>query len=785
MNSFRSKPFLFSSLLLFIFAPASYAQFTQSIRGTVVDQVLQSPVAGATVTLSGGNKTVATDVNGNFRFIDVPVGSYQLHISYVGFREATMENVAVNAGKETVLTVPLEVNIVSQKEVVVRANSKKNKPLNEMSAVSARAFTVEETQKYAAAVNDPLRMATGFAGVIAANDGSNDIVIRGNSPTGLLWRMEGVDIPNPNHFSSVGSSGGGISILSAQLLSNSDFITGAFAAEYGNALSGVFDLKLRKGNNERREYTLQAGLLGLNAAAEGPLNKHSKGSFLVNYRYSTLSLLKKIGVEIVDGSTDFQDISYNIYVPTRKAGTFTFFGFGGLSSQKVTTERDSSKWKELSDRYPSAYKSNTGAGGITHSILLGGKTNLKSAVVLSHNATGFDEDYVENDMSLSKSYKDDYKTTKWTVSSTVNHKPDNKNVIRGGVIVNFISFNYYQHQRENPYAPLEEVINTSGNTQTVQAFAQWQYKPANNISFNAGLHYLQLLYNNSFSLEPRGSVKWDISRRNSISFGYGLHSQVQPLGVYFAQEKTTAGALINPNKQLDLSKSHHFVLSHSFLVGQNLRLKTELYYQQLFNVPVSTSDTNTFSTLNILGDYVTDALINNGKGRNYGIEISLEKYLSNNFYYMISNSFYQSRYTASDGIERDTRFNGHYVNTIMAGKDYVSADKRRTFGINIKTILAGGFRNTPIDLAKSQQQGYAVYRLKEAFTVQNDAYFRTDLRVSIKWNRKNLTSTLSLDLQNLTNRQNVYNIVYDRFKKTLKTNYQTGLIPILNYKVEL
>lgn len=784
MNNTSFKPKLLCSFLLIMISAFSYAQLTQSIRGTVVDQVLQSPVTGASVTLNGINKTVATDVNGNFRFVDVPVGVYQLRITYIGFKEATLDNIAVNTGKETILTIPLEVNIVSQKEVVIRANSKKNKPLNEMSAVSARAFTVEETQKYAAAVNDPLRMATGFAGVIAANDGSNDIVIRGNSPTGLLWRMEGVDIPNPNHFSSVGSSGGGISILSAQLLSNSDFITGAFAPEYGNALSGVFDLKLRKGNNERREYTLQAGLLGLNAAAEGPLGKYSKGSFLINYRYSTLQLLKTIGVEIVGGSTDFQDLSYNVYLPTRKAGTFTFFGFGGLSSQKITADKDSSKWKELSDRYPSTYSSNTGAAGITHSILLGEKTNLKSAVVLSYTSTGYDVDFMEDNFSLTKAYKDDYKTTKWTISSTVNHKFNNKNVVRAGAIFNIIKFNYFQRDQENPYAPLKDVINTAGNTQTVQAFAQWQYKPTNNISFNAGAHYLQLLYNNSFSVEPRASVKWDISKRNSIALGYGLHSQIQPLGIYFAQEKNAAGAFIYPNKQLDLSKSHHLVLSHSFLVSKNLRLKTEVYYQYIFNVPVSISDTNTFSTLNILSDYVTDALVNNGRGKNYGIEISLEKYLSNDFYYMISNSLYQSKYTASDGIERDTRFNGHYLNTIVAGKDFVSANKSKTFGINIKTIYAGGFRNTPIDLIKSQQQGYAVYKLKEAFTQQNPAYFRADLRVSMKWNRKHLTSTLSLDIQNITNRQNLYNQVYDRLKKAIVNNYQTGLIPVLNYKVE-
>src|SRR6185436_10491195 len=306
------------------------AQYKQQLRGTVMDLMLQNPLAGATVTIPSLNYTAVTNEEGMFRFKDLPIGSYRITITYSGFKEATLENVAVNSGKETVLNIPMETLVKTENEVLIKANSKKNKPLNDMSAVSARAFTVEETQKYAAAVNDPLRMATVFPGVLAPDDGNNSIIIRGNSPNGLLWRMEGMDIPNPNHFSSAGTSGGGISILSSQLLSNSDFVTAAFAAEYGNVLSGVFDLKLRKGNNEKREYTLQAGLLGLNAAIEGPFSKSYKGSYLVNYRYSTLELLNKIGVLPNDGSTNFQDLSYNIYLPTNKLGTFTFFGFGGL-----------------------------------------------------------------------------------------------------------------------------------------------------------------------------------------------------------------------------------------------------------------------------------------------------------------------------------------------------------------------------------------------------------------------------------------------------------------------
>jgi len=764
---------------------AAQAQYKQQLRGTVMDIILQKPLPGATVTITSLNYTTITDEAGVFRFKDMPIGSYRITITYSGFKEATLENIAINSGKETVLNIHLEALVKTENEVLVKANSRKNKPLNDMSAVSARAFTVEETQKYAAAVNDPLRMAVAFPGVLAADDGGNSIIIRGNSPTGLLWKMEGMDIPNPNHFSEAGNSGGGISILSAQLLSNSDFVTSAFAAEYGNALSGVFDLKLRRGNNEKHEYTLQAGLLGLDAAMEGPFSKKYKGSYLIDYRYSTLELLNKLGVLRADGSvTNFQDLSYNIYLPTNKLGTFTLFGFGGLSSENRDPEKDSTKWEEKSDRYPYHFIANTGMSGLTHTILLGSKINLKTSAGISYTKNGYDEDYIEDDYNVSKNYKDNYIVKKWLFNSTLNYKFTNRLNLRAGAIANLIHFNYYQLSAEHEGEPLRERINTEGNTSTQQLFAQGQYKVSNNFTVNAGLHYLHLSLNNTSSVEPRVSAKWNITNKSSIAFGYGLHSQLQIWGVYFARQQNPDGSYISPNRDLGFTKAHHYVLSYSHRLANDLLLKTELYYQQLFHVPVSTKDSSTFSTLNIIDGYVLDPLVNKGKGKNYGVEISLERYLRNNFYLTLSNSLYQSKYTALDGIERNTRFNGNYIVTLIAGKDFVSDNKKKTFGVNIKTIYAGGLRTTPIDFAASQSKGYTVFDEYNANTLKNPDYFRTDLRVSMKWNKRHFTSTLSLDIQNVTNRLNVYNQYYNEDENKIVYSYQTGLIPVLNYKIE-
>lgn len=761
----------------------TFAQYSQPLRGTVSDQLLQQPLEGATVTLAPLGKTTVTDREGVFRFTGIPVGTYHITVTFMGYRDAAAENITVNSGKETVLNIRMETLVKTGAEVRVKVSSKKNKPINDMSLVSARAFTVEETQKYAAAVNDPLRMATGFAGVMAVDDGNNSIVIRGNSPTGLLWRMEGMDIPNPNHFGSPGNSGGGISILSAQLLANSDFITGAFAAEYGNALSGVFDLRLRKGNNEKNEFSLQAGVLGLNAAAEGPFSKGYKGSYLVNYRYSTLTLLNKLGVLPDESATDFQDLSFHLVFPTQKLGQFTVFGFGGLSDDE-TAAKEAGEWQEKNDRYASRFISNTGMTGVTHSILLGNRLNIRTGFGFSRNDIGYDETYTEDDLSLSKTYEDRYKTQKWSFNSTAHYRISRKLHLRAGLNTHRIGYSFYQLSPRHEGEPLREMLNAGGHTFTHQLFVQGQYRPTDEITVQAGLHYFRLALNKSHSIEPRLSLKWQVSPAASLALAYGSHSQMQTLSVYFTRQPEPGGTGMYPNRNLDLTRSSHYVFSYSQKIGRSLVAKTEIYYQRLFRVPVSIYDSSSLSALNNQGEYVIEPMENSGTGRNYGVEFSLERHLKNHFYLNLNQSLYQSKYRARDGVERNTRFNGNYITALTAGKDFLHEWKPRRIGLNLKTIWAGGYRNTPIDLEASARNGYTVFDEKQAFSLQNKAYFRTDIRMSITWNRKKLTSTLSLDIQNVTNRLNLFNQWYDDEKNEIVTNYQTGLIPVLNYKIE-
>jgi len=781
------KKLLFiTSIFAITFSCVKSQQLTQTIRGTVVDKISNTTLPGANVVILNTDPILgtATDMDGNFKITKVPIGKHTLKITFLGYKELTIPNVVVNSGKEMVINIQMEENFIQGKEVVISAEKDKNDVINEMATVSARTFSVEETQKYAAAINDPARMASSFAGVISSDDGNNNISIRGNSPTGLLWRMEGVEIPNPNHFSAPGSSGGGISILSAQVMANSDFMTGAFPSEYGNALSGVFDIRLRKGNNEKAEYTFAAGFLGLDAAVEGPFKKGYAGSYLINYRYSTLSILGKMGVGVGDGSTDFQDLSYNIYLPTNKFGNFTLFGFGGLSSQYFDAKPDSTKWEDEGERYSYEFQANTGAAGITHSLILGKDTYLRSAFVAARVYQNFVENRFDDEYVDQKQHDEYSDQSKYTLTSTLNHKFSARHNLRAGIILNNIGFDVKQIAYDQEINATKLYLKDNGSTYTTQMYAQSKYYLTEALSFNAGLHLFYLTLNNTYSIEPRAALKYEFSNIQSVSLGYGLHSQLQPTGTYFAKSPTN----IATNENLEMSKSHHLVAAYDRLLNETLRMKVETYYQALFNIPVHSDELSSFSMVNVSEGNISDPLTNKGTGYNYGLELTLEQFMKKNYYFLLSGSLYESKYKGSDNVLRNTRYNGNYSLTFTGGKEFVSTkkSKNRVYGINLKTIYRGGFRDTPIDLAASEAlpgQG-AVYIDNEAFTIKYPAYFRADVRFSMKMNRPHSTQTLALDIQNVTNRKNIYGKFYNEESNSIKTYYQTSLIPILSYKIE-
>jgi hypothetical protein len=778
------KKFTLSLLTLFIYVNL-VAQTTQTIRGRIIDTNNEKPLTGANVVLKNIAKGTQTDDNGYFRLEKVPVGRYQLEISSVGFETQTLSEILVESGKEVILEIRLQESTKQLGEAIVKA------PSNNLTGAltSIHSITTEQIFRYPGTYLDPARLATAYAGVANSNDQANGMVIRGNSPNSMQWRLEGVEIVNPNHLSNAGTfsdritqNAGGVNILSAQLLGNMNFLTGAFPAEYGNALSGVMDMRLRKGNNQRHEFTAQAGLIGLDIAAEGPLSNTKKnGSYLVNYRYSFTGLLGLLGVTFGGEDITFQDLSFNISLPAKKAGVFTVFGMAGLSSNYFAGKRDTTQWEVQKDGFDINYTNKMGALGVTHTTNIGNKLLWRTTLV------GSGLESVRKGYILSKStfqrylaQTDSVSKGRISLTSSLSYKVNTRNLLKIGAFIT--------HQSDAIYSVAsDKSAKGEGKGLVIQPYINWQFTPVSKLTANIGLHYLNYTVSQSQSVEPRLSLGYQLTNNQSMSFAYGLHSQLQLPQVYFAYSTLLQNI---PNVSLDFTKAHHYVLSHQYYFKRGSFLKTELYYQKIFNVPViTTSPLATqrvdpgFSTLNLVEDFIDEPLQNKGTGQNYGIEITYQQYLTNGFYVLVNGSYYNSTYVGGDGVKRNTRYNGKHIFNLTTGKEW-EYSKNRTIGSSIRIIWLGGFYETPIDEKASQQAGQAVYKVTEAFTVKQPDYFRPDFRIYLKKSKQRYSSTLALDIQNIASYKNTAYSYYDILQKKVVKQYQLGLVPILSYRWE-
>ena len=781
-------------LFLFFCTEFSYSQsLTQSIRGTILDKDSKTPLPGANVVLIGSNplRGVASDANGNFKLENVPLGRQSLRVTFLGYKEFLVSDISVNSAKEAVITAEMEENFILGKEIEIVAEQQKDKPINEMSAVSARSFTVEETNKYAGSWGDPARMASNFAGVTSSNDQRNDIVVRGNTPLGVLWRLEGMEIPSPNHFSTSGASGGAISILNNNTLDNSDFMTGAFASEYGNALSGVFDLRLRKGNNEKREYLAQVGAAGFEFGAEGPFVKSGKASYIINYRYSAFGLMGKLGFfDFVGAIPYYQDITCKLFFPYKK-GNISVFGVGGKSNITFDVAKDTSTWKE--DHYLMRWRktfSTMGTTGVTWMHFLTEKSFIKTGWVSSFSQTIYQEDSTDYSFDRHSIFYTDFSEGSHSLSLLLNSKLNSRNTIKTGFTGSNLFFKFNTNRYE--YIPIKTeftIIDFKGNSNLLHGFAQWKYKLSETLTLNTGAHYLYYLLNNKNSLEPRASLKWDLTKRQSISGGFGMHSKILPSGVYFGEVKKPDGTVYRPNKSLDFIRATHYVISYDNLLLSSLRLKTEIYYQEISKAPVLADTASYFSGLNTGADYEnivsTRSLVSKGTGRNYGAEITFEKFYTRGLYFLLTCSVFDSKYKGSDGVERNTAFNSNYAFNVVGGKEFkVGKSHNNTFGLSVTSVTVGGRREVPVDLQSSREKGEAVLIYSQAYSKKVQDYFRVDGRISYRRNKTKYSQEIALDIRNMLNHKNIFTSYYHPDKGEIISEYQLGFFPVVFYKIE-
>lgn len=785
---------IFSFLFILLFSVSAFAQMTQNIKGLIVDKQTQAPLMGATIlVLEHPSFGSVTDMDGYYKVEGVPTGRISLKINYLGYNEIIIPNIQLTSTKELVLDLAMEEMVVKGMEVVIQAD--KTKALNERATNSARTFSVEETKRYAGSLNDVSRMAANFAGINNGSDASNDVVIRGNSPSGLLWRLEGVDIPSPNHFSQAGATGGPISMLNNNTLSNSDFITGAFPSEYGNALSGAFDLNMRNGNNDNYEFMGQIGFNGFEFGAEGPISRKHKSSFLVNGRYSTLGVLYAMGMEFGTGSAipQYSDLSFKLNFPSKKIGRIEIFGLGGVSNidfvESEKEERDTSANYYAQGEQDIYSYSNTGVIGAKHTYLINDKTYSKLTLAATGFVNGNILDNVDSATREPSPYLRGYfENVKLFGSFYINRKLNAKNSFRVGTFAtqhNFMVLDSFYSETANVWWIAADF---SGTTYLLQPYINWQFKLTDNLTMNTGLHAMYLTLNGSQSLEPRWGLKYQMTEKTALSLAYGGHSQMIPIKTYFRTRTNINGNLYRPNENLDFVKASHYVFGIDHNFSGTLRLKTEFYYQDIYNAVID-HNSNSFSMMNS-GSFtfnLPDSVRNGGTGHNYGVEFTFEKFLDQGFYYLATLSLYESKYKGADNVERNTAFNGNYVGNFLLGKEFLlgsSDTKKHLLVADIKYTHAGGQRYVPVDVELSKQFGETVYDYNRVYEDKFKDYLRIDTRVAYRQEGKKIAQEWAFDVQNTTNRKNIQAVRWNVKKGEFAYIYQRAIFPMFQYKIE-
>jgi len=787
---------LFSSL----FSLISFAQ-TGVIRGTITDKQSEKSIAGATIELlSEPSKGSTTDEKGNFELSNVPLGRQTIRVSFLGYESSTVPDIDVTTGKDVIISVSLVEKFNTLEEVVIVSDgNNKAKSINKLAAVSVRQFSPEEVNRYAGGRSDVARLASNFAGVSTADDSRNDIVVRGNSPTGLLWRLEGIPIPSPNHFATLGTTGSPVSALNPNLLANSDFITSAFPAEYGNAIGGVFDLGLRKGNNKEYEYTVGiAAFPGAEFMAEGPMGKKG-GSFLVAGRYGIVGVLGLAGTA---AQPNYNDISFNVDFGKGKLGNFSVFGILGNSNiDLIGDDVELSSDDLFATRDEDAFvTSNFGVVGVKHTVDIGSKSYLKTVFSASTSGNTYEEDRYFN-LDTPTEFKlrfteVDNTENRITFSTLFNSKISKKITFRSGLLFENFSLENKLTDRDRQddndgdgQPDFVNLIDNDGSFSIIQPYAMGQFRLTEKLTFNAGLHGQYFSLNEEFVFEPRTSLTYNINTKSSINIGYGLHHQNVAAPLLFLNENIN-GNLVQSNKNLDMTRSAHYVLGYDLRFADKWRAKVEVYYQAIDKAAVEKSPSS-YSSLTEGADFGfsidKNSLVSTGTGFNQGVEFTLEKFFSKGYNLLFTTSLFESKYTGSDGIERDSPFNNGYVINALAGKEFkIGKAKKNIFSINTKFTTAGGRYYTPVDLAASQAAGYEIRDEANAFSAQYDPYLRLDLKFGFKFNSKKKKSShqFYVDLQNITNNSNVFSRDFNRVTQQVNQIDQIGFQPDFGYKFQ-
>lgn len=777
------KPFTLSPVsgqklcvILFLilgFIEAARAQMTsQTLRGRLMDAITNQPLVGANILLDDASGTTS-DSSGQFRFEGVPSGRHDLRFTFIGYDTLRASDVIVRSGQESYLNFLLDPVTTTMALITITG---KAGGISTMTP-SQEIITRESVLRYPATYFDPARLATAYAGVSGLNDQANGMSVRGHSPNALGWRLQGVEIVNPNHTPNAGTpgdrttaNGGGVNMISAQLFSDTRFFRGLLPGRYGNATSGLIDMYLREGNDQRWRYTAQIGLIGIDAAAEGPISRNSGASVLANYRYSTVGLLSAMGLDLGDEEINFQDLAINLNLPLKKNGSLSVFAIGGTSENIFMSDPDTTIWEENKDQFDIDFEHTIGILGARLTIPLSQNGSWHTAAAISGmDGSRFARPSESGNAISDRTERDEYWQTKASIQSYLQLALAQRQSLTLGVSL------LQQQDFLRATINAQALVNDRMDRLLVQPYAIWRTRLSDKWQAEASIRGF-FLSDAESRFEPRATLSWQASPNSQIQLAYGWQHQRQPVQVELAA-----------NNRFDAYRVAQSSISWTHKFHTTTRLTVAGYYQQLIDLAVSAEVSDAFNAINLLENYQLGALSTTGEGKNLGFEVTLEKTPKDGWYYLLTASIYEATYQGSDGIWRDSRWNGQYTANGILGREWVLAPKKekdRLLGANIRMSAMGGFRTSPIDEEASELAQTTIFDTENAFSEQLGAFSRIDLRIFFRKDHPKRTTTLALDIQNLTNAENEAFRYYDPLTQEIVVKNQLGIIPLLSYRIQ-
>lgn len=761
------KTILFFFMMLCLGSLTSIGQTRDSLvhcRIQILDNNTLKPISGIEVYINHTYQ-IQTDSNGILDFY-YPPGHYAMRTMLENGTNI-LDSLQISSQGIRFKIFMYNKNMLQEMEQIdlnrVTLTSARGNPVNTMLISGSHRLHMEEANRFAGGFDDPGRLATAFAGV-QGQTSNNGIVVRGNGPDYLQWRLEGVEIPNPNHFADIVSFGaGGLTALSSQMLDGFDFITGGIPAEYGNVLSGVMDLRIRQGNSSQHKTTLQAGIIGLDAAHEGPLKKPGS-SFLANYRYSTLSLLDPILPENARG-TRFQNLSWKLFFPTKK-GAIWFWGLAGQDRSGKYAVKDSSQWDQTND--PVEYRNlhYFGATGVSM------RHQFSSKLSVYHQAA-FSGRRIDTRTRLWNGQFNPLDSTSTRHSRPVlqqqwNFQPGTRHLLRWGWGLEWPGFSLTSLQKKMaPYSTL-----------LARAYFQWRWNLRANWTIMSGIGSMWLKNHSHPTFEPRLALVYQ-QKKSKFNVSYTLSNRMERLAVY--RHESLPG--IFPNKKFGFTQSQQVSGGWVWKWRSNWELRTEIYHSFLTSIPVRPNSGFSLFNLEDPSD-LPDSLADFGKARTKGIELSVEKSLSYQLFGIASLSLFNSTYLGGDSIWRNSRFNRGYIFNLLAGKRWYPAKwNGASLEFSIRYTFQGGQRYTAPDTALSIQFHRYIPLENAYYNLQSPAVHYLHATLSYRRIKGHTQRSWVLSTLNLLGVKEIHQIVYDPQKQSFYFSYLQLIIPNLAWKI--